>query len=237
MKIDFWADVVCPYCGLMDHRLHLALERFEHADDVEVVHRAFQLHPDLPREGVTQRRLFDLAGMPAATGEQILLGIEAAAHADGLEPYHALDRTLGPTDYAHELLAHATALGRGNEVSTAMFRVHFGQARKLWTVDEVLDFAEEVGLDRGLAAEVLRERRYRAQVQADQHEAESLGARGAPFLVIDGKYAIPGAVDTDQLLAAMNQAWQERPRPLQVLGEADGVCGPDGCAVPSNHVD
>ena len=40
-------------------------------------------------------------------------------------------------------------------------------ARKLWTVDEVLDFAEEAGLDRGEAAEALRERRYRAQVEAD----------------------------------------------------------------------
>ena len=98
-----------------------------------------------------------------------------------------------------------------------MFRAHFGQARKLWTVDEVLDFAEEAGLDRDEAAEALRERRYRAQVEADQREAERLGARGAPFLVIDGRYAIPGAVDTDQLLAAMTRAWQEShpvPQPL-----------------------
>jgi predicted DsbA family dithiol-disulfide isomerase len=240
MKIDFWADIVCPYCGLMDHRLHLALDRFEHADDTQVVHRSFQLHPDLPREGVTQRRLFEMAGMPAATGEKILTGIEAAAHAEGLDPYHALDRTLGPTDYAHELLAHAAAQGRGLETWTAMFRVHFGQARKLWTADEVLDFAEEAGLNRGEAAEALHERRFRKQVQADQREAERLGARGAPFIVIDGRYAIPGAVDTDQLLASMTRAWQDShpdPQPLLVLGEADGICGPDGCAVPGAPTD
>lgn len=235
MKIELWADVVCPYCGLMDNRLHLALERFEHADDVRLSHRSFQLHPGLPREGVTQRRLFELAGMPVAEGERILTAIETAAHADGLDPYHALDRTLGPTDHAHELLAHAAAQGRGDEVWTAIFRTHFGQARKLWTVEEVLDFGEEAGLDRGEAAEALRERRYRAQVEDDQREAERLGARGAPFLVIDGTYAIPGAVGTDQLLAAMTRAWQEShpvAQPLQVLAEADGVCGPDGCAVP-----
>lgn len=237
MKIEFWSDIVCPYCGLMDNRLHLALERFEHADEVQVVHRSFQLHPDLPREGVTQRHLFDMAGMPAATGERILTGIEAAAHAEGLESYHALDRTLGPTDHAHELLAHAAAQGRGNEVWTAMFRVHFGEARKLWTVDEVLDFADEVGLDRAEAAAALQDRRYRAQVEADQREGERLGARGAPFLVVDGRYAIPGAVDVDQLLAAMTRAWQEshpEPQPLPVIAEADGVCGPDGCVVAAH---
>ncbi|MDP9844129.1 DsbA family oxidoreductase [Streptosporangium lutulentum] len=235
MKIELWADIVCPYCGLMDNRLRLALDRFEHADDVQVIHRSIQLHPDLPREGVTQRRLFQMAGMPTATGEKLLTSIEATAHAEGLSPYHALERTLGPTDHAHELLAHATAQGRGNEVWTAMFRAHFGQARKLWTLDEVLDFAEEVGLDRGEAAQALRERRYRAQVEADQREAERLGARGAPFLVIDGAYAVPGALDTDRLLAAMTRAWREShpaPRPLPVIADAEGLCGPDGCAVP-----
>jgi hypothetical protein len=35
-----------------------------------------------------------------------------------------------------ELLAYATDQGRGNEIWTAMFRAHFGQARKLWTVDD-----------------------------------------------------------------------------------------------------
>jgi predicted DsbA family dithiol-disulfide isomerase len=235
MKIEFWSDVICPYCGLMDNRIHLALGRFEHAADVRVVHRSFQIHPDLPREGVTQRRLFQLAGVPAATGEQILVGIEAAAHAEGLESYHALERTLGPTDYAHELLAYATDQGRGNEIWTAMFRAHFGQARKLWSADEVLDFAAEVGLDREEAAEALRDRRYRDQVAADQHAAERLGVHGTPFVVIDDTYAIPGAVGTDELLEAMSKAWEAghpEPQPLQLIGEADGVCGPDGCAVP-----
>jgi predicted DsbA family dithiol-disulfide isomerase len=236
MRIEFWSDVVCPYCGLMDNRLQLAMDRFEHADDVQVVHRSIQLHPDLPREGVTQRRLLQLHGVPASAETQIFGPIEAAAHAEGLETYHALDRTLGPTDFAHELLAYATDQGRGNEIWTAMFRAHFGQARKLWTAEEVLDFAAEAGLDRDGAAEALRSRRYRDQVAAEQREAERLGAQGAPFLVIDGKYAIPGAVGLDELLAAMSRAWDEShpvPQPLQVIGEAVGVCGPDSCAVPT----
>ena len=235
MKIEFWSDVICPYCGLMDNRLHLALERFEHAAGVRVVHRSFQVHPDLPRAGVTQRELLEMHGISAASGRRIFAPIEAAARVEGLASYHALERTLGPTDHAHELLAYATDQGRGNEIWTAMFRAHFGQARRLWTVDEVLDFAAEAGLDREEAAGALRDRRYRAQVAADQREAERLGARGAPFMVLDGTYAIPGAVGADALLAAMTRAWDAghpEPEPLPVIGEPGGVCGPDGCAVP-----
>ncbi|GAA4587346.1 DsbA family oxidoreductase [Planotetraspora phitsanulokensis] len=237
MKIEFWSDVICPYCGLMEHRLKRALERFPHAARVQVVHRSIQLHPDLPRTGVTQRRLFDLAGMPQATGERTLRSIEAAAHAEGLVPYLALERTLGPTDFAHQLLAYATEQGRGDEAWSAIFRAHFGQARRLWTAEEVLDFAAEIGLDRAGAAEALHSRRFLAQVTADQREAERLGAGGAPFLVLDRKYAIPGAVGTDELLAAITRAWTERsvdPVPLPTLADADGICTPDGCTVPDH---
>ncbi|MDX2708358.1 DsbA family oxidoreductase [Streptomyces sp. PA03-6a] len=236
MQIDFWSDIVCPYCGLADNRLRLALERFEHAGEVRIVHRSFQLHPDLPREGITQRRLLEKHGISVSRGEQIFAPIERAARDEGLDPYHALERTLGPTDYAHELLALATDQGRGGEVWTAMFRAHFGQARELWTREQVLDFATEAGLDRTEAAEALRDRRYRARVDADQREAERLGARGMPFMVLDGTYAIPGAVGVDELLAAMTRAWEAahpEPRPLRILGaEGAAACGPDGCAVP-----
>ncbi|MFB7290630.1 DsbA family oxidoreductase [Actinacidiphila glaucinigra] len=236
MQIDFWSDIVCPYCALTDNRLRLALERFEHADEVRIVHRSFQLHPDLPRAGITQRRLLDSHGISEARGEQIFTPIERAARAEGLEPFHALERTLGPTDHAHELLALAADQGRGGEVWTAMFRAHFGQGRELWTIEQVLDFAVEAGLDGEEAAEALRDRRYLARVTADQREAERLGARGMPFITLDGAYAVPGAVGTEELLAAITRAWEAahpKPRPLPVLGgTAAAACGPDGCVVP-----
>ena len=231
MKIDFWSDIVSPYCGLMDHRLRLALDRFAYGDQVQVIHRSFQLHPDLPRSGVTQRKLIEMAGAPTSTVNQVLRPIERAAKAEGLTPYHAVERTLGPTDLAHELLAYAADQGRGNEIWTAMFRAHFGQARKLWTADEVLGFAAEVGLDRAEAAEALRSRRYRARVNVDQREAQRLGARGAPFLVFDGRFAVPGAIGVDDLLSVIGRAWGES-RPLPVVGDAEGVCTPDGCVLP-----
>ncbi|MEU6343290.1 DsbA family oxidoreductase [Streptomyces sp. NPDC046977] len=238
MRIEFWSDIVCPYCGLMDHRLRLALERFEHAGEVQVVHRSFQLHPDLPREGVTQRQLLRQHNVPARDAQRIFASIEGAAHAEGLNPYHALDRTLGPTDYAHELLAYATDRGRGSEVWTAMFRAHFGTRRELWTKNQVLDFAAETGLDREEAAHALDERRYRARVAADQRAAERLGARGMPFITLGGTHAVPGAVGTEALLEAMARAWEAAhpaPRPLEVFGAAGDACGPDGCAVPPHR--
>ena len=48
MKVEIWSDIVCPWCGIAFHRLHKALEQFEHADQVAVLHRSFQLNKHAP---------------------------------------------------------------------------------------------------------------------------------------------------------------------------------------------
>ncbi|WP_326837367.1 DsbA family oxidoreductase [Amycolatopsis rhabdoformis] len=231
MDVEFWSDVVCPYCGLMDHRLHTAIDRFEHGARVRLVHRSFQLHPDLPREGVSQRALLVRYGVPQ-NEERVLRPLERLAEAEGLVPYHAVERTLGPTDLAHQLLAFASEQGRGAEIWTAMFRAHFGEARPFWTREDVLAFAAEVGLDRDDAAAALDSHRYRARVAADQRAAERLGAHGTPFVVLDGAYALNGAVSVDDLVAALRTAWTAGHHDLVPLADAGGTCTPDGCLVP-----
>ncbi|MFI7501799.1 DsbA family protein [Streptomyces sp. NPDC049687] len=77
----------------------------------------------------------------------------------------------------------------------------------------------------------LPRRRYRQQVQDDARQAQRLGARGAPFIVIDGRYGVPGAQDSDTLLDLLRTAWTDTHPVTPAAGDAL-VCGPDGCAVP-----
>ncbi|MFI2436146.1 DsbA family protein [Streptomyces sp. NPDC018693] len=90
-----------------------------------------------------------------------------------------------------------------------------------------------MGLDRDLTRQVLTDRRYRTQVKDDARRAQRLGATGAPFIVVDGRYGVPGAQDSDTLLDLLQTAWDEtHPITLTPAGDAPG-CGPDGCAVPA----
>jgi predicted DsbA family dithiol-disulfide isomerase len=147
---------------------------------------------------------------PVEIEKNILGPIEQAAQQEGLIPYRAIDRTLGPTDYAHELLAYASDKGLHEEAWKRIFRAHFGEARKFWTIDEVVDFAEELDLDPTEVRSVLENRQYREQVENDQHEARLLGATGTPFMLIDRKYKISGSKKTDELLSILRRAWQDR---------------------------
>ena len=58
MQVDVWSDYACPWCALGLVRLKIALADFEHADEVTVVHRAFELDRSAPAqvEGTQEER-------------------------------------------------------------------------------------------------------------------------------------------------------------------------------------
>jgi predicted DsbA family dithiol-disulfide isomerase len=145
-----------------------------------------------------------------------------------------MDRMMGNTALAHELLAYATEQGRGAEAWQHAYRVHFGQSRPLFDLESLLVLAAEIGLDVDGARETMVSRRFRDQVAQDKADAYRLGAQGVSFTVIDGRYGISGAQGTDVFLASFRRAWNEShtPEPLITIGDGPGgVCGPETCQI------
>jgi len=237
VKVEIWSDVLCPWCGLGNHRLDQAVQRFEHGEQIEVVHRSFQLDPSRPSGTTltTRQMLAKKYGMNDAQAEAGARQIEALAEQDGLAPYIVLDNTIGNTGLAHEFLAYASTQGKHAEAWRHMFRAYFGQARPIFDVDALLDLAGELGLDRDSTRQALQEHRFRQQVEDDARHAQRLGASGVPFTVVDGRYAISGAQDTGTLLRLLEQAWDETHQPVSLTEDATGACGPDGCALSVDH--
>lgn len=210
MKVEIWADIVCPWCGLGTHRFQEALKRFEHRDDVEIVYRAFQLDPNAPEGRSTNTHDALVAkGYPADQIGPMTARIEDMAAAEGLSPYKVGTARTGSTALIHELLAFAGDLGRGEEAWKAAYERHWGRNDDIFTLDGVLELAEEIGLDVDEAEAVLMDRRYRTLVTNDQIEAQELGASGVPFFVIDRRYGIAGAQGADQILDVLDAAWAE----------------------------
>jgi predicted DsbA family dithiol-disulfide isomerase len=86
VEVEIWSDVTCPWCLMGKQRLEAALERFEHRDEVDVVWRSFELHPEAPGAANTfdAHRLLQLAAEHGRQGEleERLL----RAHLDEREP-------------------------------------------------------------------------------------------------------------------------------------------------------
>jgi predicted DsbA family dithiol-disulfide isomerase len=234
MKIEIWTDIVCPWCGLGEHRLKAALATFAHRDAVVVEHRAFQLDPSAPED--TTRAVSDMLrqkyGMDEERFRVTTSHIEALAAKDGLAPYHVGDNRTGNTLLAHQFAAHAATLGKDGEAWSRLYRAHFGERRSVFDVESLVTLGTEIGLAPDALRSALHDGRHRAVVLAQVQEGRALGCTGVPFFVFDRTFAVSGAQSIDVFRQALQQAWDAHPRAPRETNAADGACDDGACAVP-----
>ena len=213
MKVDIWVDVVCPWCYIGKRRFEHALEQFAHRDEVEVVHRSFQLDPSASNDRVepTPQMLARKYGTSVDEAKGMMRRVEQTAAEEGLE-YH-LERTLsGNTFDAHRVLHLAKERGVQSAVVERFYRAYFTEGRSLFDHDSLVALAAEAGLDADEVRRVLVEGTYAEAVLEDESEAHALGATGVPFFVIDGRYGVSGAQPAELFAQALERAWAEQTR-------------------------
>jgi predicted DsbA family dithiol-disulfide isomerase len=210
VKVEIWSDVVCPWCAIGKRRFERALSQFDHADDVQVVLRSFELDPTAPRSRDT-----DLVGHLAAkygmSREQAVASqdrLTEMAEIEGLE-FHFDKARPGNTLDAHRLLHLAEDRGVQDALAQGLFTAYFRDGQAIGEPDVLRAIAVAAGLDGAEVDDVLASDRYVAEVRADEQEAQALGVTGVPFFVIDRRYGVSGAQSPDLLLELLDKAWEE----------------------------
>ena len=86
MNVEIWSDIACPWCAVGKRRFERALEQFEHAEDVTVTFRSFELDPDAPaaREGSTAENLARKYGTSLEQAQAMNQRMTETAAEDGL---------------------------------------------------------------------------------------------------------------------------------------------------------
>ncbi len=221
MQVEIWSDVVCPWCYIGKRRIERALADFEHADQVEVVYRSFQLDPAAapfdPAAPVVDvpTMLGAKYGGGREAGLAMIANVTQVAAGDGLE-YDLERTTTGSTLAAHRLLQAALQTA-GPRLQAALketfMSAYFTQGRNISDPAVLVELAVSAGMNEQSARDVLDGEAYRDSVEADQAQAQALGATGVPFFVVDRRYGVAGARPVEALAQVLAQAWAERSVP------------------------
>jgi protein disulfide-isomerase len=209
MQIDLSSDFACPWCALGLYRLEAALRQFAHADDVTVVHRAFELDPHAPprRTQTMTEMLSTKYGMSPAqihAGHERLTSLGAEV---GME-FQFERAQMGNTFDAHRLAAAARGTAVENDLVKGLFGAYFTEGLLLSDHGVLAEVAAKAGMDPEVVAAVLSSEAHASDVRSDEAAAQELGITGVPHFVINGKWSVPGAQDTETLVLALDRAWE-----------------------------
>jgi predicted DsbA family dithiol-disulfide isomerase len=208
MQVEVWSDFACPWCALGLVRLDAALGAFEHGAAVEVVHRAYELHPGASprREGTMEEmvaRKYGLHPQRVRAGHERLTVLGAA---EGFT-FDFPRVQLGSTFDAHRLAKAACGTPAEPSLVRALFRAHFSDGRQLSDHAVLREVARESGLPEEVAEAVLAGGACGAEVRADEARAAELDVMGVPYFLIGGAWPVPGAQDVETMLVVLHRAW------------------------------
>ncbi|HEY9368382.1 DsbA family oxidoreductase [Streptomyces sp.] len=234
MRVEIWSDIACPWCYIGKARFEKGLAAFAHRDDVEVVHRSFELDPNRAKgdTGPVLEMLAKKYGRTLDEARGMEEHVAANARSEGLE-YRTEGRDHGNTFDIHRLLHLARERGRQNELLDLAYRANFAEERSVFDDETLVVLGVEAGLDEAEVRAVLADpTAYAEAVRSDEREAAELGANGVPFFVLDRRFGISGGQPAELFTQALEQAWSSRVlQPVAVTASGAGdvpVCDVDG---------
>src|SRR3954452_6798007 len=210
LTVEIWSDVVCPWCYIGKRRFEAALEAFEHADELTIMWRSFELDQEAPKvaEGTATERLAAKYGMTLERATELHAEMTERAAAEGLDFRFDLARG-GNTFDAHRLIHLAATYGRQAAAKERLMRAYFTEDEAIADPEALIRVLAEVGVDPEEARDVLRSDRFAEDVREDELLAAQLGIQGVPFFVLDRRYGVSGAQPAEVLLEELERAWSD----------------------------
>jgi len=207
VELVLYHDVLCSWCYIADARLSYL--RDEYGPLLRWTLRPYPLRPDEQIPDKKQRSAL-ARNFRRAAREQEGKGVKPDLWT-GQDP---------PASSVPPLVALEAALPQGIELQraylSALRKAAFLEGINVARRDVQLELAARVGLDLGPLVERIEDPRLEQQVNDAVDEAEALGVRGVPALVIGGEWLMQGCRDLSEYRQVIDKYLRERVAAAQV---------------------
>jgi predicted DsbA family dithiol-disulfide isomerase len=211
VDIEIWSDIACPWCYIGKRRLERALAEFEHAGDVRVTWRSFELDPDAPpeREGDRATRIAEKYGVTLERVREMERHLLEQAAGEGLDLRFDIARS-GSTFDGHRLVHLAAEHGQADAMKERLLRAYFTEGKLIADPESLIELGVEIGLDADEIREMLAGDRFAGEVREDEQLALGFGITAVPTFVADRERGVSGAQAPEVLLGLLRTSWDSR---------------------------
>jgi predicted DsbA family dithiol-disulfide isomerase len=210
LQIDIVSDIACPWCAIGYARLKQAMEQLGPDYRFNVEWRAFELNPYHSGKGqpivpaLAKKYGRSEHEMRAAQSNMMAIAKDLGVNFDKLQ-----ERLTANTFDGHRLVKWAAEQGQQTAMKLALFEAYFGKALDIADSQVLLDCVGALGLDQAAAKKVLESDQYEAAVRQDEETYQNAGVSSVPAFIINRKYLISGAQDSNVLVKALRDISEE----------------------------
>ncbi len=190
IRIDYFTDIVCPWCLVGGERLDQAIAGLPADVAVELVTHPFYLDPNTPEDGIVVADM--LRQRYGRDPREIWARVEQEAAKTGI----ALDLSQQPRAYptakGHTLVRLAAEKGTQHALSNALARAYFLDHKQVNEIEVLAELAIAHGFTSEEARALLSDPRELAITHQLAMDAAQQGIQGVPFFVFENRFALSG---------------------------------------------
>ena len=207
ININIFSDFACPWCYIGETRLEDTITKLGMNGDVNIYYHSFELDPNAPKDSNTTsaERISSKYNLPIEKAKKKIEQIDNVGKELGLDFNYAGAIATNTFD-AHRLMKLAEQ-SYDNEtvqkVNKGLFDAYFTRNLIISDPKVLVEIGVKAGIDENDITNMLSSDQYKDAVINDENEAHRLGISGVPYIIIDGKVAIPGAVSIEDFMDAL----------------------------------
>ena len=196
IQIDLFSDVICPWCFIGKRRLERAL-KIRSNPRVDINWRAFQLNPDMPKNGIAREQYIEAKFGGPERAQGIYDNIRRVGETEGLEfRFDKIKRTPN-TILAHRLISWSKHLKISDLVVESLFKAYFFEGLDIGSIETLIELLEELEINTEAFKSYIKTDNGLDEVSNETRFAYEHGITGVPCFIFDKKYSVSGAQEPE----------------------------------------
>ena len=200
------SDVICPWCFMTKRNLEKALQMLGPKLQVEITWSAFELNPEMPKEGMDRHQYRTKKFGSWDYSQSLDAQVAKAGESAGITFRHDLIARAPNTFNAHRLIWLAQEEGVQDAVVESLFRAYFTQGQDIGDINVLVRIATQSGIAKDRARAFIESTDGTNIVRRDAQMAIACGISAVPTFIFDGHVLFSGALQpemmAERLLAA-----------------------------------
>ena len=232
ININIFSDFACPWCYIGEKRLEDAITKLGMNGDVNIYYHSFELDPNAPVDSkiTSAERIASKYNLPLERAKKKVAQIDNVGKELGLDfnysgaiPTNTFDahRLMKLAEQSYDTLTV-------QKVNKGLFDAYFTRNLLISDPKVLIEIGTNAGINESDIRNMLESDQFKEDVRNDENQAHNLGISGVPFIILDGKVAIPGAISTEDFMEAIVNVNNAK---LKETGTAcnAATCDENGC--------